>query len=137
MLPCACLAIFCRPLGSRHQRYLLLTTAQVWGDLLMIVMRRKPVQVEQTLLDATRQVLAAPIDAAEWVWFRDNLLSTFVWFAPSPSASDPDRSGTGFVYDSLLAIAREELALQARVADALQFPELHGAIQKGAHPEGT
>jgi len=92
----------------------------VWGDLLMIVMRRKPAQVEQSLLEATRKVLAAPIDKEEWAWFRDNLLSTFVWFAPSSSVQ-----GT-FVYETLLQIAEEELGRLALIADALQFQELQG-----------
>eukprot|EP00282_Hemiselmis_andersenii_P042776 CAMPEP_0172064408 /NCGR_PEP_ID=MMETSP1043-20130122/10086_1 /TAXON_ID=464988 /ORGANISM="Hemiselmis andersenii, Strain CCMP441" /LENGTH=465 /DNA_ID=CAMNT_0012724447 /DNA_START=55 /DNA_END=1448 /DNA_ORIENTATION=+ len=103
---------------------------EVWGDLLMIVMNNKPAPVEQALLDCTRQVLSAPIDPDEWVWFRNNILSTYAWFAPSSS-----RPGS-FVYDHLLEIAREKIAEQALEVDDMAFPALAGIKSEVFLPGG-
>ena len=42
----------------------------VWGDLLMIVMRNKPQQVEEILLQCTEESLSYPITRKKWLWFR-------------------------------------------------------------------
>eukprot|EP00283_Hemiselmis_rufescens_P003185 CAMPEP_0173427982 /NCGR_PEP_ID=MMETSP1357-20121228/7047_1 /TAXON_ID=77926 /ORGANISM="Hemiselmis rufescens, Strain PCC563" /LENGTH=385 /DNA_ID=CAMNT_0014391921 /DNA_START=54 /DNA_END=1208 /DNA_ORIENTATION=- len=103
---------------------------EVWGDLLMIVMNNKPAPVEEALLDCTRKVLTAPIDPDEWKWFRNNILSTYAWFAPSSS-----RPG-GFVYDHLLEIAREKIREQAVEVDEVTFPALAGIKSEVMLPGG-
>jgi hypothetical protein len=97
----------------------------VWGDLVMIVMKRKPVQVENFILRTAREVLAPPIQDSEWRWFRDNLLSTFVWFAPSTSS--PGK----YIYECLLDIARENIDAQASRVDSLRYPILEDAAAGG------
>ena len=102
----------------------------VWGDLVMIVMKRKPVQIESIVLRAAHEVLEPPIDESEWRWFRDNLLSTFVWFAPSTTS--PGK----FLYERLLDIATENIRAQARRVDALRYPILEEATVGGVFLPG-
>ena len=90
---------YCRRIVNRRE--------SVWGDLLMIVMENQPKAVEEIVLTAARETLTAPIQHAEWIWFRDNLLSTFLWFEPSA-----DMRGR-FLYERLLDIASEMLDIQA------------------------
>lgn len=90
---------YCRRIVNRRE--------SVWGDLLMIVMENQPKAVEEIVLTAARETLTAPIQHAEWNWFRDNLLSTFLWFEPSA-----DMRGR-FLYERLLDIASEMLDIQA------------------------
>ncbi len=94
----------------------------VWGDLVMIVMKRKPNQIEKIVLRTAREILTPPINETEWRWFRENLLSSFVWFAPS--TTHPEL----YIYDHLLNIARENIQAQARLVDELRYPVLETAV---------
>jgi hypothetical protein len=94
----------------------------VWGDLVMIVMKRKPNQVERIVLRTAREILQTPINETEWRWFRDNLLSSFVWFAPSTTSPGL------YIYDHLLNIAAENIQAQARLVDDLRYPVLESAV---------
>jgi len=102
----------------------------VWGDLLMIVMLSRPLQMEAILLRTTREVLEAPIDPLQWAWFRDNLLSTYGWFARSR------RDPASFLYEQLLTIAEEKIDEQAQIANALKFPELEDVPSTVFFPGG-
>ena len=102
----------------------------VWGDLVMIVMKRKPGEVENIVLRTTRDILQPPIKESEWRWFRDNLLSTFVWFAPSMSSKGK------FLYEHLLDIAAENIQIQARLVDKLRYPILEEADVGGMFLSG-
>jgi len=101
---------YCKRVVERREK--------VWGDLVMIVMERKQREVEEVVLRAVGEVLSPPIKEEEWVWLRDNLLSTYLWFA---------RSSLGrheYLWQGLLEVARKKLELLAEEADAMQFPAL-------------
>ena len=101
---------YCRRVVNRREK--------VWGDLLMIVMENQGPAVEEIVIQAARETLEAPVTKEKWEWFRDNLLSTYLWFSPSAV-----REGS-FVYERLLDIASENLKIQALAADELRFPRL-------------
>ena len=101
---------YCRRVVNRRER--------VWGDLLMIVMENQAQAVEDIVIQAARQTLEAPITHEKWVWFKDNLLSTYLWFSKSAVQKD------SFIYERLLNIASENLEIQASAADGLKFPRL-------------
>ncbi|EKX38739.1 hypothetical protein GUITHDRAFT_115069 [Guillardia theta CCMP2712] len=102
--------VYCRRVVEKRER--------VWGDLFMIVMERKQKEVEETVLRAVDEVLSYPIKEEEWVWLRENLLSTYLWFARS------SRGRYEYLWQELLEVARRKLALLAEEADAMRFPEL-------------
>lgn len=91
---------------------------RVWGDLLMIVMESQAQAVEDFVLEAARETLKAPITPEQWMWFRDNLLSTYLWFERSSA-----KPGS-YIYERLLEIAAENLKIQAVAADLMRFPRL-------------
>ena len=114
---------YCRRVVNKRER--------VWGDLLMIVMERQANAVEELVLRAAEETLEAPITGEQWQWFRENLLSTYLWFSPSSVVPD------SFVYERLLKIAEQNLRKQAAVADAMHFPALEGIPSRALLPGGA
>jgi hypothetical protein len=114
---------YCRQIINRRE--------SVWGDLVMIVFESQQKAVEQIVLQAARETLTAPIERKEWIWFRDNLLSTFLWFELSAEVKGR------YLYERLLDIATEQLQVQAIAANRMAFPLLEDIPSKAFLPGGS
>lgn len=113
---------YCRRVVNRRE--------PIWGDLLMIVMANQPKAVEEIVMQTARETLSAPISNDQWVWFKDNLLSTYLWFSPSSV-----KKGS-FIYHRLLDLAQEQLKMQAERADKMKFPSLSSVPSRAFLPGG-
>ena len=114
---------YCRRVVNKRDR--------VWGDLLMIVMEKQARAVEELVLRAAEETLEAPIKSEQWLWFRENLLSTYLWF--SPSSIEPNT----FVYERLLKVAEHNLRKRAILADSMRFRSLENIPSRALLPGGN